>query len=75
MARQSYAYVCVACDHLASRHCLTPQAATVHGPYACSHRDCDCQISQSGPMQGITEATFNRLHLPHLAEYEAVADA
>lgn len=75
MARQAYAYVCDMCDHLASRHYLTPQAANINGPYACSHRECDCQISQSGPMYGITEATFNRVHLPKFADYEAVANA
>ncbi|MDV6979625.1 hypothetical protein [Mycobacterium intracellulare] len=75
MARQAYAHVCDVCDHLASRHYLTPEATSVHGPYACSHRECDCQISQSDPTYGITEATFNRVHLPHLAEYEAVTNA
>lgn len=65
-----YALVCQRCKHLTSRHYLVPEATdVVAGPYLCSHRDCECLVSQTDPVGGIDEATFNRVHLPHLQEY------
>jgi hypothetical protein len=68
-----YAYVCTLCDHLATRHYLTPGAPLVEGPYRCSYSTCTCEISQTDPLHGIDEATFNRVHLPHLDEYVSEA--
>lgn len=68
-----YAYICTACDHLASRHLAKPGAVLVEGPYACTYDGCDCQITQTHAMHGIDEATFNRLHLPHLSTYVQMA--
>lgn len=64
-----YAYVCTVCDHLASRHYLTRPGNIVDGPYRCTHNTCVCEISQTTPLHGIDEATFNRVHLPHLNKY------
>lgn len=64
-----YAWVCSACQHLASRHLAGRGAVTVEGPYTCTHDGCDCKLWQTHAMYGIDEATFNRLHLPHLSNY------
>ncbi len=66
----SFAYVCTQCHHLASRHYLRPDATDIiQGPYLCSHNECACEISQTTPLTGIDEATFNRNFLPRLDEY------
>lgn len=64
-----YAYICTSCEHLTSRHLSQPGGTVVEGPYTCTYRDCDCVIMQTSPMYGIDEASFNRLHLPHLDAY------
>lgn len=70
MARNKYAYLCTACEHLASRHFLNNDAVTVHGPYTCSHRDCDCVITQSTPTRGIDKRVYDKLFAPTLDEYD-----
>jgi hypothetical protein len=64
-----YAYVCSACQHLASRHLVGPGTLVTEGLYTCTYNGCDCQITQTHAMYGIDEAAFNRLHLPHLESY------
>ncbi|URP21129.1 hypothetical protein SEA_STORMINNORM_62 [Gordonia Phage StorminNorm] len=73
----SYAHICTLCNHLASRHFLDeadPDATLVDGPYRCTHRDCDCTISQRTPTTGVSERRFDAEFAPHLDEYDPIPE-
>jgi hypothetical protein len=53
-----FAYVCRACDHLATRHGLAPGGDLRDGPYRCA--DCACEIHQDAPMYGLTRQQYER---------------
>ncbi|MHA7703428.1 hypothetical protein ACX9NE_26925 [Mycobacterium sp. ML4] len=59
-----YAYMCTLCDHLATSHRAIPGAAIVEGPYACTYTGCTCEISQTTPLYGMDEATYNIRYRP-----------
>lgn len=56
MSRGVYAYLCLACNHLASGHGLVEGGDLRDGPYRCG--DCDCEISQDAPMGALSRAQF-----------------
>jgi hypothetical protein len=69
----TYAYVCIRCRHLTSRHYLQAGATTIMGPYQCSHRDCVCVIDQTTPAAPIRESVFIEEFADTLDEYEPPA--
>ncbi len=54
-----YAYECVPCDHLSSRHLMARDAKDVKaGPYECQEPGCECWISQGTPTRPLTAAQY-----------------
>jgi hypothetical protein len=56
MPRYVYAYECVACDHLCSKHRLSEDGDLRAGPYCCSI--CACQVPQDGPWRELSAREY-----------------
>lgn len=59
----TYAYLCDACVHLASRHGLVEDGDLRAGPYQC--RDCNCEIPQDAPVTGMTKRRYEEWAREH----------
>jgi hypothetical protein len=52
----TYAYMCEACKHEASRHRLVKGGDIKAGPYRCQR--CECEIPQDAPMYTLSQRQY-----------------